>query len=252
MALALKLSGLPGPAAIAPAEKLTKALRDFQGILTEEQRKELREIKSVPDASDVLVFTARLDAKQTGGGRSVAARLHGVLASVRDFSAVIDTFVSAKPELAALVLGSVKVTIQEFKPDLELVEQRSREIRQEVKLAKAQADAQDQTLQERERQLSVGFRRHAISALSMNGTKLDSVKDWQLQQDKRRSAEQMQQVLNSLYPVAVLGMFAYESVRVKSAALAQLSGPSIPTTSTDEKRGQYLGLGVQERLDLGR
>lgn len=113
MALSLKRSGhRHRPEALPPAEKLTKALRDFQEILTEEQRKELREINTVPDASDVLVFTARLDAKQPGSGHSVGTRLHGVLASVRDFSAAIDTFVSAKPELAALIWGSVKVTIQ--------------------------------------------------------------------------------------------------------------------------------------------
>jgi hypothetical protein len=38
--------------------------------------------------------------------------LHSVLQSVREFSAVIDTFVSSHPEIAALVWGGLKLTIQ--------------------------------------------------------------------------------------------------------------------------------------------
>jgi hypothetical protein len=60
----------------------------------------------------VLVFTAQLDSSQQRRGRSIATRLHSVLQSVREFSAVVDTFISSNPEIAALIWGSVKLTIQ--------------------------------------------------------------------------------------------------------------------------------------------
>lgn len=96
----------------SPAAKLDEAVWDFQKILTEEQLKTLKEIKSIPDADAVLVFTAQLDGSQNRKGRSIATRLHPVLQSVRDFSAVIDTFVSSNPKIAALIWGSIKLTIQ--------------------------------------------------------------------------------------------------------------------------------------------
>jgi hypothetical protein len=60
----------------------------------------------------VLVLTAQLDRSQDRRGRSIGTRLHSVLQCVRDFSAIIDTFVSSNPTIAALVWGSVKLTIQ--------------------------------------------------------------------------------------------------------------------------------------------
>jgi hypothetical protein len=111
-AMALALSRRSS-AALLPEEQLHEALEDFQKILTEDQRAALKEIKSIPDADAVLVFTAKLDSSsQQRKGRSIATRLYSVLQSVRDFSAVIDTFVSSNPETAALIWGSVKLTIQ--------------------------------------------------------------------------------------------------------------------------------------------
>ncbi len=95
-----------------PLSQLKEAVDDFQRILTEDQRTALKNIKSIPDADAVLVFTAQLDSSQHRRGRSIATRLHSVLQSVREFSAVIDTFVSSNPEIAALIWGSVKLTIQ--------------------------------------------------------------------------------------------------------------------------------------------
>lgn len=108
LTLASQSSGVP----LSPAEQLNEAVDDFQKILTEDQRTSLKNIKSIPDADAVLVFTAQLDSSQQRRGRSIATRLHSVLQSVREFSAVIDTFVSSKPEIAALVWGSVKLTVQ--------------------------------------------------------------------------------------------------------------------------------------------
>jgi len=47
-------SGVP----LSPAKQLNEAVDDFQRILTEDQRMTLKDIKSVPDADAVLVFTA--------------------------------------------------------------------------------------------------------------------------------------------------------------------------------------------------
>jgi hypothetical protein len=99
-------SGVP----LSPAKLLNDAIDDFKRILTEDQRTTLQNIQAIPDADAVLVFTAQLDSSQHRRGRSIATRLHPVLQSVREFSAVIDTFVSSNPEVAALIWGSVKLT----------------------------------------------------------------------------------------------------------------------------------------------
>lgn len=93
-------------------QTLQDAINDFQGILTLDQRRELQAVKTVPDADAVLVFTAQLDAKTSNRrGPSLASRVYSVLQSVRDFSAIVDTYVSSHPEIAALVWGSVKLTM---------------------------------------------------------------------------------------------------------------------------------------------
>lgn len=91
---------------------LNSALKDFQGILTEEERRKLGNIGGVPGADAVMIFTAQLDrANQSRKGRSIASRLYSVLQSVQAFSSVVETFVSSHPEIAALVWGSVKLTM---------------------------------------------------------------------------------------------------------------------------------------------
>ncbi|RYP93380.1 hypothetical protein DL770_000423 [Monosporascus sp. CRB-9-2] len=92
-------------------DALQRALHQFKSILTDEQRRELHGTTAVPDADSVLVFTAQLDNKNRKG-RSVASRLHTVLLSVQSFCSVVDTFVASHPEIAALVWGSVKLTMQ--------------------------------------------------------------------------------------------------------------------------------------------
>ena len=99
-------------ASAATANGLNDALQSFQGVLTVDQRRQLGEIQSVPDADAVLIFTAELDAQNAKRkGRSVATRLYTFLQCARDFSAVVDTFVQSNPEIAALVWGSVKLTM---------------------------------------------------------------------------------------------------------------------------------------------
>ena len=106
-------------------ESLEIALSDFGSILTDDERKQLQQIKGVPDASAALVFTAKLDASNsTRRGKSIGARAYSMLQSIQQFSAIIDTFISANPAIAALVWGSVKLTVLVSRPSrLEEAEQ---------------------------------------------------------------------------------------------------------------------------------
>jgi hypothetical protein len=61
------------------------------------------------------------------------------------------------------------------------------EVREEITLAKARADFQDQELQKKEREAASGYRRKFKEMLSGTGKDLDTIKEWQLQQEKRRS-----------------------------------------------------------------
>lgn len=59
-----------------------------------------------------MIFTAQLDhGNQSAGRPDFASRLSTVLQSVQAFSTVVETFVSSHPEIAALVWGSVKLTM---------------------------------------------------------------------------------------------------------------------------------------------
>ncbi|KAK5988793.1 Putative ankyrin repeat protein [Cladobotryum mycophilum] len=91
---------------------LWDAISDFQSALTDDQRHELRNIRAIPDTDAVLIFTAQLDSlNRNRKGRSVASRLHSVLQSVRDFSVILETFVSTHAGIAPLLWGSVKLTM---------------------------------------------------------------------------------------------------------------------------------------------
>lgn len=92
-----------------PLEPLVESIKNFEAGLTLQQRTRLRELKSVPDADAVISFTAELDAVGRSKRRhSVAVKLHAFLQSAGDFSKVIDTLASSKPEIVALVWGSVR------------------------------------------------------------------------------------------------------------------------------------------------
>ena len=94
-------------------EILQNAINSFRQVLTPQQLAEFNSIQSLPDTDAVLVFTAELDLRrQSQMGKSIASRLFPVLQAVHSFTGVIDTFVSSNPIIAALVWGSVKMTIQ--------------------------------------------------------------------------------------------------------------------------------------------
>ncbi|KAK7932237.1 hypothetical protein PG985_002949 [Apiospora marii] len=103
--------------AAGPSSKqsaLEGATLAFQNVLDDDQRRKLLMMRqgSVPDAGAILMFTAQLDSiNKNRKGRSFATPLHKFLTSIRDFCGIIDTYVSAHPEIAALVWGSVKLTM---------------------------------------------------------------------------------------------------------------------------------------------
>ncbi|KAK8044399.1 hypothetical protein PG993_004423 [Apiospora rasikravindrae] len=104
--------------AVAGPLATQNALRDatlaFERGLDDDQRRALLGMRqgSVPIAGDILVFTAQLDSiNKNKKGRSFGTRLHKFLSSIKDFCSIIDTYVSAHPEIAALVWGSVKLTM---------------------------------------------------------------------------------------------------------------------------------------------
>ncbi|KAI1358385.1 hypothetical protein F5Y08DRAFT_321942 [Xylaria arbuscula] len=96
-----------------PENKLQTALTQFRSALTQDQQIDLLSSNAVPDAESILGFTAGLDAEnRRRKGHSVGSRVYTVLRSVRDFCDVIGTFVSSNPQIAALVWGSIRLTMQ--------------------------------------------------------------------------------------------------------------------------------------------
>lgn len=91
---------------------LQNAINSFRTVLTPEQLTEFDCIESVPETDAFLVFTAELDLRrQNKKGKSIASRLFPVLQAVHSFTSIIDTFISSNPTIAALVWGSVKMTM---------------------------------------------------------------------------------------------------------------------------------------------
>ncbi|KAI9770983.1 MAG: hypothetical protein M1840_002687 [Geoglossum simile] len=94
-------------------EPLRSALRDFQDVLSPDQKKMfLAQATTVPDAAAVFILTAEIDRENAKRrSRGVATRLFSILESVQKFSTIVDTFVSSNPSIAALVWGSMKFAI---------------------------------------------------------------------------------------------------------------------------------------------
>lgn len=94
-------------------DPLQDAMRDFRANLTSSQDAELITYGHDLDATTILVFTAEIDkVNASRRSRCVSSRLFGILQSVLGFSGVVDTFVSSNPDIAALVWGSLKLTIR--------------------------------------------------------------------------------------------------------------------------------------------
>ncbi|KAI0440131.1 hypothetical protein F4803DRAFT_528501 [Xylaria telfairii] len=260
------------------AQALQHAVSEFRTALDENQRRELDKFKSIPDADAILAFTAQLDSpNRNRRGRSFASRLHTTLLAVRNFCSVADTFVSAHPEIAALVWGSVKLTMlvmsnytsyyeatsdlfmrvgrlcplfdkylilyqtstqlrqsllnfhtaivhcckhvveavqrpwreqvlrafwnsfeREFKPDIDNIQRCSNHVKEEIALAQAQADSQEQQLQALEREQASMNRSMVQKLFSRTDNRVDKIHQWQLQSNARKTLKRKQQLLDAL------------------------------------------------------
>lgn len=94
-----------------------EAIQSFKHVLKgnglESELEEFEKDDKIPPVDAVLTFTAQLDlANPSRRGRSIATRLHPVLESVRQYTAIVDTFVSSDPKIAALIWGSIKTTLK--------------------------------------------------------------------------------------------------------------------------------------------
>jgi len=94
-------------------DRLKLALDEFQHNLPPDQKNEFNSIaSSIPTANDVVLFTEEIEQKNSGRkSRIMANRMSGVLESVQQYCAIIDTFIQSNPGIAALVWGSVKFVI---------------------------------------------------------------------------------------------------------------------------------------------
>lgn len=276
--------------ALVPAGQslnLLDAITGFEGVLSDPERAELRKMRNVPDADAILVFTAELDASHRNRrGPSYASRLHTVLASVGSYCGIIETCVSSHPEIAALVWGTMKLTMlvltnftsfyaatsslfmklgrlcppfadyqalypdssrlqkalgefhasiirccthlvqvtrrttgkrwakaflesfdQEFKPDLEHVQNRAGDVDHEIRLAHAQAVRHDQQLQAMERQEAKESRLSLHRFISRIDGATEKTQAMQFQRDERRARERRQQLVDSLSSRSSLRLF---------------------------------------------
>ncbi|KAH7270955.1 hypothetical protein B0J15DRAFT_417086 [Fusarium solani] len=98
----------------AAVKDLESTIARFQAILTDDDRKNLQQLKTEPhDAQSIIMFTASLDRfDPKRRGKSVASRLASFLQTIEQFTPIVDTYIQSNPEIAALVWGSVRLTFQ--------------------------------------------------------------------------------------------------------------------------------------------
>ncbi|KAH7247482.1 ankyrin repeat protein [Fusarium redolens] len=87
---------------------------------------------------------------------------------------------------------------QEFEPDANDIQRLGKEVEDEIKLAKAQTDRQDQMLQEKERVDALKQRSRLRKFIPKVERQLDSIKELQIQRSTRRSMKERQRLLKSL------------------------------------------------------
>ncbi|KAJ4152468.1 hypothetical protein NW754_004264 [Fusarium falciforme] len=98
----------------AAVKDLENTIARFQAILTDDDRKNLQQLKTEPhDAQSIIMFTANLDRfDPKRRGKSVASRLASFLQTIEQFTPIVNTYIQSNPEIAALVWGSVRLTFQ--------------------------------------------------------------------------------------------------------------------------------------------
>ncbi|CAH0035526.1 unnamed protein product, partial [Clonostachys rhizophaga] len=203
-----------------------EAIQSFKHVLKgnglESELQEFEKEDKIPPVDAVLTFTAQLDlANPSRRGRSIATRLHPVLESVRQYTAIVDTFVSSDPKIPALIWGSIKTTLkvikqsgrsfyitkpgmlpltfieaiqklwqafrsfeEEFDGDEQEIQRQGDIVRVQIGLAKAKVDHQYQQMQaEEQKLLKRKLGKLGFSSRSQNA-RLDEIR---LQQAKRES-----------------------------------------------------------------
>ena len=92
--------------------QLLAAIDKFQAGLTPVEKVQLLAQSNKPDTTSIITFMTQIDNENaTRRRRGVSNRLSKVLESIQGFSGIVDTFVSSRPNVAALVWGSVKFVI---------------------------------------------------------------------------------------------------------------------------------------------
>lgn len=99
-------------APLRPEIKLSQALRDYEAILSAEQRQSFK--GSPPDAAAVMALTCEIDRRNAGrSSRRCGARLTSFLNSVKGFTTIVDLITSSSGNaIAGAVWGSVKIAVQ--------------------------------------------------------------------------------------------------------------------------------------------
>ena len=94
-----------------PEKDLADALRDFETILSDQQKQELRSA-GPPNPSTAIELATQIDKECTQKRRRcMGPRFMLFIDSLQKIYDATDTFVSSHPESAALVWGGLKVTI---------------------------------------------------------------------------------------------------------------------------------------------
>ena len=109
---------LANAAPLKPEIKLDQALVDYERVLSDDEKAQLR-AEGAPDTMAAITLATLIDKQCTKSRRQcMGPRLITFLESVQQFSGVIDTFVSSHPQFAALVWGGVKLTLRVIFPRL--------------------------------------------------------------------------------------------------------------------------------------
>lgn len=102
---------LAGAASLQPEARLDQALAEYEAILSDEDKIQFHN-QGVPDSMAAIRFTILIDSKCNDRRRQcMGPRLITFLESIQHFSGVVDTFVSSKPQVAALLWGGVKMAL---------------------------------------------------------------------------------------------------------------------------------------------
>ncbi len=97
-----------------PTSPIVAAVKDFRDTLDLSQQAEPLAIHGakVSNAMAILAFTAGVDrTNERRKSQCVSSQLQGIYQSVQQFTSIVGTFVSSNQTIAALLWGSVRLTI---------------------------------------------------------------------------------------------------------------------------------------------